>query len=161
VYVWVMPIKKPCKNIRERYCLYSGLLRRRLFAGESPRRGALSFAVGLAIGVLPPMPFLHSTLAVTVASLCGLSRAVTFAASWLTFPLATIPLLVASYRLGAWLLPSSSPASSGLVDVHAVTAFVLEHLLQVCAGSIPIAAAVGVAAYLSCRWLQSRRRPRP
>jgi uncharacterized protein (DUF2062 family) len=74
---------------------------------ESPWRVALALAVGVFISFTPFWGF-QTLLALLVATLSRLNRAVTVAGTWLNLPWFAPFVYAGAVKLGAWLLPDLS-----------------------------------------------------
>lgn len=69
-----------------------------------PGHIAAGFAVGVFISFTPPIPGLHTALAIAVAFLFRLNKLTCLAGAWVNSPVTIIPVLVFNYKLGATLL---------------------------------------------------------
>jgi len=69
-----------------------------------PAHIAAGFAVGVFISFIPPVPGLHTTLALAVAFIFRLNKITCVTGSMVNTYLTTIPTLIASYKLGAYVL---------------------------------------------------------
>ena len=92
---------------------------RRLFAvDEPPERTALAFSVGVFIGFSPFLG-LHTVVAAVVAIIFRLNKTAIFIGVYLNNPLLTlVPIVLASYAVGAFLLGQPlkpSPADTALL----------------------------------------------
>jgi len=74
---------------------------------ESPWRVALALAVGVFISFTPFWGF-QTLLALLVATLARLNRAVTVTGTWLNLPWFAPFVYAGAVKLGAWLLPELS-----------------------------------------------------
>ena len=81
---------------------------------ESPWRVALALAVGVFISFTPFWGF-QTLLALLIATVARLNRAVTVAGTWLNLPWFAPFIYAGAVKLGAWLLPDLS----GLAGVSA------------------------------------------
>jgi uncharacterized protein (DUF2062 family) len=81
---------------------------------ESPWRVALALAVGVFISFTPFWGF-QTLLALLVATLARLNRAVTVAGTWLNLPWFAPFVYAGAVKLGAWVMPHLS----GLAGVSA------------------------------------------
>ena len=81
---------------------------------ESPWRVALALAVGVFIS-FTPLWGVQTLLALLVATLTRLNRAVTVAGTWINLPWFAPFIYAGAVKLGAWLLPDLS----GLAGVSA------------------------------------------
>lgn len=69
-----------------------------------PRHIAAGFAVGVFISFIPPVPGLHTSLALCLAFLLRLNKVACLAGTMVNTYLTTIPTMIASYKIGAFLL---------------------------------------------------------
>ena len=74
---------------------------------ESPWRVALALAIGVFISFTPFWGF-QTLLALLVATVSRLNRAVTVAGTWLNLPWFAPFIYAGAVKLGAWLLPDLS-----------------------------------------------------
>ena len=81
---------------------------------ESPWKIALALAVGVFISFTPFWGF-QTLLALLIATVARLNRAVTVAGTWLNLPWFAPFIYAGAVKLGAWLLPDLS----GLAGVSA------------------------------------------
>jgi uncharacterized protein len=114
---------------------------------ESPWRVALALAVGVFISFTPFWGF-QTLLALLVASLAGLNRAVTVAGTWLNLPWFAPFVYAGALKLGAVLLPELS----GLAGMSAWL------MLGTTALGLGAAALTWVVAYAAIRARRARRR---
>jgi uncharacterized protein len=116
---------------------------------ESPWRVALALAVGVFIS-FTPLWGVQTLLALLIATLGRLNRAVTVAGTWLNLPWFAPFVYAGAVKLGAWLLPDLS----GLAGVSA----------WLLLGTTALGAAAGVltwiVAYAVIRARRARRRDR-
>lgn len=78
-------------------------LRNIVYAKDSPRKVAMSFAVGTFIGVSPFLGF-HTVLILAVAWMFRLNKVVALTAAYITNPLTLIPIYTFCIWIGAVLL---------------------------------------------------------
>ncbi|NVN89186.1 MAG: DUF2062 domain-containing protein [Desulfuromonadales bacterium] len=69
-----------------------------------PGHIAAGFSVGVFISFTPPIPGLHTGLALAVAFLFRLNKLTCLAGAWVNSPLTIIPALIFNYKLGAMIL---------------------------------------------------------
>jgi uncharacterized protein (DUF2062 family) len=89
---------------------FRALAKSLLFREASPRKLALTIALGVVIGILP-LFWGTTLLCALLAYLFRLNQAAIQAANYLAFPLQTT-LIVPFYRLGAQIFPWGPPASA-------------------------------------------------
>lgn len=69
-----------------------------------PRHISTAFALGVFISFIPPVPGLHTGLALTLAFFLGLNKVACVSGSMVNTYLTTIPTMIASYKTGAVIL---------------------------------------------------------
>lgn len=126
-----------------------------------PGHIAAAFSAGVFISFTPPVPGMHTALALAVAFLFRLNKVACLAGAWVNTPLTIIPSLFASYRLGTLILgrPSAPFHLRGL-DWQGVMELLVRHAEPLLLGCSLIGFAAAVAAYFLCYGLVvfSRRR---
>lgn len=84
--------------------MFRSTLRRLLAIDEPPERTALAFSVGVFIG-LSPFLGLHTILATVIAVVFRFNKIAIYTGTFLNNPLLTLlPIIVASYAIGAFLM---------------------------------------------------------
>jgi uncharacterized protein (DUF2062 family) len=126
-------------------------IREILSLDSHPGHIAAGFSVGVFISFTPPIPGLHTALAVAVAFLFRLNKVTCLAGSWVNSPLTIIPSLFASYKLGSLLLGRRSTEFHlpGL-DWQSITTAMIDHAEPLLLGCSLIGFAAAVAAYFVC-----------
>lgn len=116
-----------------------------------PGHIATAFSAGVFISFTPPLPGLHTALAVAVAFLFRLNKVACLAGSWVNTPLTIIPSLFASYKVGALLLgrQSTSLHLTGL-DWRSLKMVIIDHAEPLILGCSVIGFVAAVAAYFLC-----------
>jgi uncharacterized protein (DUF2062 family) len=121
-----------------------------------PGHIAAGFAVGVFISVTPLFG-LHTPLAIMFAFLFRLNKLTTITGAWVNTPLTVIPVLMASYRLGEFILgqPPQSVSFHNLGWHH-----LREYASALFIGSSIIGLIMAVLSYGACYWLviQFRRK---
>ena len=69
-----------------------------------PGHIAVGFAVGVFISFTPPIPFLHTALAILAAFLLRLNKVTCITGAWVNTPLTVVPTLLLSYKLGVLII---------------------------------------------------------
>lgn len=69
-----------------------------------PGHIAAGFAVGVFISFTPPIPGLHTAMALAIAFLFRLNKLTCLAGSWINSPITVVPSMIFSYKLGAVIL---------------------------------------------------------
>ena len=117
---------------------------------ESPARVALALAVGVFISFTPFWGF-QTILALVLATVCRLNRAVTVAGTWLNLPWFAPFVYAGAVKLGAWLLPELS----GLAGMSAWL------LIGTTAFGFAAGVVTWIVAFSVMRARRARRRRRP
>ena len=129
------------------------LLRRLLTEQLEPGPAAAAVWLGIALGIIP-IYGLQSVVALSLATLLGLNRPLTFAATFINNPLLQPVLVVGSLQLGhlatrgSWI--SLSPAALRASPIG-------DHVLALLVGSLILSAIVGGAAALAVYVFLARR----
>lgn len=113
-----------------------------------PREIAAGVAIGVFVGMTPPIPFLHTPLALFLAAVTGQSKIAAALGVWITNPLFAIPLYTAAYAVGAFLLHHPLVPAGGmlhaLTEPHTAGAEILVPLLV---GGAALGAPMAAAGY--------------
>ena len=114
-----------------------------------PGHISVGFAVGVFISFTPFFG-LHTPMAIALAFLFRLNKLTCITGAWVNTPLTVVPVLVASYNLGRFLLgkPHRELVFKGL-EWHQLQPYAKSILL----GSSIIGFVAAVAAYFICYWL--------
>ena len=121
---------------------------------QPPLRTALSFGLGLAIGVLPIMPF-QTGLAFGAAFLFRLNRVTTFLGTLIWQPFTAPFIMAAEVWVGRLLLPAAAEAARTPWEAWGWPLLVGSGVLAASVGALG-----GAAAYLFLR-TRSRQQPAP
>ena len=114
-----------------------------------PSNIAAGFAVGVFIGCTPLFG-IHTALAVVLAFIFRLNKLTTITGSWVNTPLTVLPILMASYRLGEFILGNEpQPVSFASLDWHHLR----EYAAALFIGSALIGLAAALISYALCYWL--------
>lgn len=90
---------------------YVGRLREWLLGFHgSPRQVARGLAIGIFVGLTPPLG-LQMVAAAIIATLLHANRAAAIAAVWITNPFTALPIYAATYRVGLLFVPHYKPVS--------------------------------------------------
>lgn len=120
-----------------------------LHLDESPWRTALALAVGVFISFTPFWGF-QTVLALVIATICRLNRAVTVTGTWLNLPWFAPFIYGGALKLGALMLPGLS----GLAGISASL------LVGTTTLGLAAAALTWLVAFLVMRARRQRRRTR-
>ncbi len=130
-----------------------------LYIKDPPSRIALTFSIGLFIG-MSPLIGLHTLIALTVAIIFRLNKLVILVATYLTNPWTIVPIYTFSTLIGARLLNRSLKIE---IDWHDITFSQLLHnagnlLLPFVTGSIIVGFISSVLSYIIIYVILSKRR---
>ncbi len=116
-----------------------------------PGHIAAGFSVGVFISFTPPIPGLHTALAVAVAFIFRLNKLTCLAGSWVNSPITVIPSLIFCYKLGALILGCHSTALRlrGLDWPH-VRGLLIHHAKPLLLGCSIVGFVAAVIAYFAC-----------
>lgn len=119
-----------------------------------PGHISTGFAVGVFISFTPPIPGLHTGLALAVAFLFRLNKLTCITGSWVNSPITIIPSMIASYKLGQMMLgrPSTELRISGL-DWAGLKELLMLHSKPLLLGCSVIGFVAATVAYFACYWL--------
>ena len=101
---------------------FRSLLKQVLHLRESPQRTALAFAIGVFIGFSPAYG-LHTVMVIICAWALGLNFLALMAGAFLNNPWTVVPILGATYWVGALLLGRSDSPSFDWHDVSFIAIY--------------------------------------
>jgi uncharacterized protein (DUF2062 family) len=140
---------------------FRSLLKQILHLQESPQRTALAFAIGVFIG-FSPVYGLHTVMVVFCAWALGLNFLALMAGAFLNNPWTLVPILGATYWVGALLLGRSDSPSFDWQDVSfsAIYAQVMPYAVPFFLGGVVLsllgaALAYPLAYYFVAKYRQS------
>lgn len=131
-------------------------IREILSLDSHPGHIAAGFSAGVFISFTPPIPGLHTALAVAVAFLFRLNKLACLAGSWVNSPLTIIPSLIFSYKLGARLLgypPTKLHLRAHGADWSYLKMVLVQHAKPLLLGCSLVGFVAAVAAYFACYWM--------
>ena len=119
-----------------------------------PGHIAAGFAVGTFISFTPPIPGLHTGLALAIAFLFRLNKLTCLAGTWINSPVTVVPSMILSYRLGVLIL-HERPGKFRVPDLDWVSlkGVLLQHSKPLLLGCAIIGFFASIAAYFICYWL--------
>ena len=124
-----------------------------------PGHIAAGFAVGVFISFTPPIPGLHTILAISVAFIFRLNKLTCFTGAWVNTPLTVIPSVIASYKLGEFVIGRSpQQLDFSELDWDLVCDLFHSHGTPILIGSSIIGFIAAVIAYFGCYYLVVRFR---
>ena len=142
----------------KRLCRYHWLKLLRL--QEDPRRIAGGMALGIFIGITPTIPF-HTVASIALATLIGVSPIAAFIGIQIGNPLTIIPIYIACYKVGQFLLYKGTPLV--FPETYSFEAW-LEVLWQgglaLQVGGVVLALPPAIASYFLTLWVVQRYRRR-
>jgi len=120
-----------------------------------PGHISAGFAVGVFISFTPPIPGLHTALALIIALVFRLNKLTCITGTWINSPITVVPSLVLSYKLGIWILggPATSDMNIRNLDWASLKEVMLHHSKPLLLGCSIIGFVAAVAAYFICYWL--------
>jgi len=140
---------------------FRSLLKQVLHLQESPQRTALAFAIGVFIGFSPAYG-LHTLMVIFCAWALGLNFLALMAGAFINNPWTLVPILGASYWVGALLLGRSDSPSFDWHDVSfdAIYVQVMPYAMPFVLGGLVLsllgaALAYPLAYYLIAKYRQS------
>lgn len=116
-----------------------------------PGHISAGFAVGVFISFTPPIPGLHTGLALAVAFLFRLNKLTCITGAWVNSPITVVPSMIASYKLGQAMLGGepSELRISGL-DWAGLREILVEHSKPLLLGCSVIGFVAAIVAYFAC-----------
>lgn len=120
-----------------------------------PGHISAGFAVGVFISFTPPVPGLHTALALIIAFVFRLNKLTCITGTWINSPITVVPSMILSYKLGKWLLgvPGTSELNIRNLDWASLKGVMLHHSKPLLLGCSIIGFAAAIAAYFICYWL--------
>jgi uncharacterized protein (TIGR03546 family) len=120
-----------------------------------PGHISTGFAVGVFISFTPPIPGLHTALALILSFLFRLNKLTCITGSWINSPITVIPSMIISYKLGKWILGGSGTSELNIrsLDWDTLKGVMLHHSKPLLLGCSIIGFIAAIAAYFICYWL--------
>jgi uncharacterized protein (DUF2062 family) len=117
-----------------------------------PGHISVGFAVGVFISFTPPIPGLHTALALIIAFVFRLNKLTCLTGSWVNSPITVVPSLILSYKLGKWILGGHGKLELNIrtLDWLTLKGVMLHHSKPLLLGCSIIGFIAAVAAYFSC-----------
>jgi uncharacterized protein (DUF2062 family) len=126
-----------------------------------PGHIAAGFAVGVFISFTPPIPFLHTALAIAAAFVLRLNKVTCITGAWVNTPLTVVPTMLLSYKVGD-LFIGESPEELALNDLsfdwESVRDLLDTHGTPILLGSAILGFAAALVSYFLCYYLVVRFR---
>lgn len=152
--------------------MFRSTFRRLLTLDDPPERTALAFAIGVFIAFSPFLG-LHTIMATLVAVLFRFNKIAVFAGTFINNPFLTlVPIIIASYAIGAFLLGQPLRISPEGIDLlkepHLLTANYYRQVFRegwqivwpFTVGAMVLSVVCSVVAYPVTSWLLRTRRSR-
>jgi uncharacterized protein (DUF2062 family) len=120
-----------------------------------PGHISTGFAVGVFISFTPPIPGLHTALALVIAFVFRLNKVTCLTGTWVNSPITVVPSMILSYKLGKWILGGHGISELNIrnLDWATLKGVMLHHSKPLLLGCSIIGFAAAVAAYFVCYWL--------
>ncbi len=152
--------------------MFRANFRRLLTLDDPPERTALAFAIGVFIAFSPFLG-LHTIMATLVAFLFRFNKVAVYAGTFINNPFLTlVPIIIASYAVGAFLLGQPLRIPAGGIELlknpHPLTPAYYRHLFvesgpvvwPFTVGGLALSVVCSVIAYPVTSWLLRTRRER-
>lgn len=116
-----------------------------------PGHIAAGFAVGVFISFTPPIPGLHTILAISLAFLFRLNKLTCITGSWINSPLTIIPSMILCHKLGTWLLGEEPvPLQIQGLDWPSLKLMLVQHSKPLLLGCSVVGFVAALIAYVVC-----------
>ncbi|MDA8430624.1 MAG: DUF2062 domain-containing protein [Geobacteraceae bacterium] len=120
-----------------------------------PGHIAAGFAVGVFISFTPPIPGLHTALALIVALVFRLNKLTCLTGTWVNSPVTVIPSLMLSNKLGKWILGVQGKSNLHIrnLDWSTLKGVLVHHSKPLLLGCSILGFVAAFAGYFICYWL--------
>lgn len=117
-----------------------------------PGHISAGFAVGVFISFTPPIPGLHTALALIIAFVLRLNKLTCLTGTWVNTPITVVPAMILSYKLGQWILGGHGTLKLNIrnLDWATLKGVMLHHSKPLLLGCSIIGFVAAVAAYFIC-----------
>jgi len=117
-----------------------------------PGHISAGFAVGVFISFTPPIPGLHTALALIISFLFRLNKLTCITGSWINSPITVVPSMIVSYKLGRWILGGNGTSELNLrsLDWDTLKEVMLHHSKPLLLGCSIIGFVAAIVAYFIC-----------
>jgi uncharacterized protein (TIGR03546 family) len=117
-----------------------------------PGHISVGFAVGVFISFTPPIPGMHTALALIIAFIFRLNKVTCITGSWVNTPITVVPSLILSYKLGKWILGENGTLELSInnLDWTTLKGVMLHHSKPLLLGCSIIGFVAAVSAYFIC-----------
>jgi len=118
-----------------------------------PAHISAGFAAGVFISFTPPIPGLHTGLALLVAFLFRLNKLTCVAGSWINSPITVVPSMIFAYMLGAKLLGGqAADLRIDSIGWDSMKDLLVNHSKPLLLGCSIIGFVAAIIAYFACYW---------
>lgn len=120
-----------------------------------PGHISVGFAVGVFISFTPPIPGLHTALALIVSFLFRLNKVTCLTGAWVNSPITVVPSMILSYKLGKWIIGGNGTLDLNIqnLDWATLKGVMIHHSKPLLLGCSIIGFIAAVASYFLCYWL--------
>jgi uncharacterized protein len=120
-----------------------------------PGHISAGFAVGVFISFTPPIPGVHTALALIIALVFRLNKLTCLTGTWINSPITVVPSMIFSYKLGKWILGGHGTAELNIrnLDWATLKGIMLHHSKPLLLGCSIIGFVAAVTGYFTCYWL--------
>ena len=120
-----------------------------------PGHISAGFAVGVFISFTPPIPGMHTALALIIAFVFRLNKLTCLTGTWVNSPITVVPSLILSYKLGKSILGGHGTLILNIrnLDWATLKGVMIHHSKPLLLGCSIIGFVAAVAAYFICYWL--------
>lgn len=116
-----------------------------------PGHISVGFAVGVFISFTPPIPGLHTALALIIAFVFRLNKLTCITGSWINSPITVVPSMILAYKLGAWILGGdTADLNLDSLDWEHLKAVLVTHSKPLLLGCSIIGFVAAILAYFIC-----------
>ncbi len=116
-----------------------------------PGHISVGFAVGVFISFTPPIPGLHTALALIIAFVFRLNKLTCITGSWINSPITVVPSMILAYKLGAWILGGeTADLNMSSLDWEHLQAVLVTHSKPLLLGCSIIGFVAAIMAYFIC-----------
>jgi uncharacterized protein len=117
-----------------------------------PGHISAGFAVGVFISFTPPIPGMHTALALIIALVFRLNKVTCLTGTWVNTPITVIPSLILSYKMGKWLLGGQGSLELNIrnLDWSTLKGVMMHHSKPLLLGCSIIGFMAAVVAYFIC-----------
>jgi uncharacterized protein (DUF2062 family) len=117
-----------------------------------PGHISAGFAVGVFISFTPPIPGMHTALALIIAILFRLNKLTCLTGSWVNTPITVVPSMILSYKLGKLILGGHGTSELNIrnLDWSSLKGIMIHHSKPLLLGCSIIGFAASVLSYFIC-----------